>query len=170
MTKLIGFLVLASLGACSTLKMDVRRVNKAIERHRDTVASITRNAFPCTTTKIDTVTTTKIDSITVECPDSVIVRGKDTIRVKGKTVYVPRETRYVEITKTIEDSAKIVIMFGTIRQRDEQIAERNKVIGERDATIADQDRKIERRGEWNLYLIAAVVALAVLCYLQFRRK
>lgn len=51
------FLLLFLIG-CSTLKQDVKNVDKAAIRHPDMLAKKARDLFPCVTTKGDTIFTT----------------------------------------------------------------------------------------------------------------
>jgi len=159
--------ILASLGGCYTPKKATDQTYKALYKYPGVVAKITRDAFPCTTTKADTVISTKDSLIWIECPDNTVVTpadytGPDTvtkvIRLPGsvRTVRVPvtLPVKTVTIVQKVEDSAKIYVL---------QAATLN--------LQADNDKlstKVANRNKALKWLVIALLISAGLNFIQFK--
>jgi hypothetical protein len=126
----------------------VKDLNKAYLNYPDTTASKTRGWFPCTTTKVDTVVTSKDSIVYVDCPDLpeiITMPGSTDTIIKEKFIKVPftLPVKYVTVTKTIEDSAKIKLMARDISEKDKVIAELK----------ADNDKLKHSRNRWRYWCL-----------------
>jgi hypothetical protein len=123
----------------ASCKTSEQLYNKAKVKDIVKVAELARIDFPCTTTKIDSVITvdTLYDFIEVNCPPAS-VDSFETILVKTVKVKVPREVVTIRSQLTIEDSAKIIIMYAEIQKA------ANMIIAER-KLLADQKLETEKQ-------------------------
>ena len=154
----------ATKQAAKDEKKTVKFINKAIKISRVTVAKVTRDSFPCIELLRTDTTLIVLDSlIYIECPDySNVVNNvtHDTTVIKGvnKTirvpVYIPMQTKI--ITKYFEDSAKIFIA--------------QKETAKANVETAKYKNKSQRRGNFNLYLIIALLSSLLINFIQFKRK
>jgi hypothetical protein len=169
MKRIFPLLSLLILVSCYNTKKAEKQVNKALLNYPDAVATIARNAFPCTTTKLDTVSVTDTIIEVAECPeqDYIINTNHDTVwidKVATKIIKVPIKVpvRTVTITKTIEDSAKIKLLQTSFKEMDAVIIKQN-------ATIEAQDKKIARKNK-ELWIYRSLLFLLFLymCYRLYR--
>lgn len=110
-------LICTLLFSCYTPKKAEKELNKAITNYPELSAKITRDAFPCTDLKSDTLVMWQDSVIFVDCPDYSYPKRDTIIKVNILTntvtkkvkvpVTIPAKTLY--ITKTVEDSAKILL-------------------------------------------------------------
>ena len=138
---LILLAILFSLGGCYTQRKATEQTQKALIKYPGVVAKVARAAFPCTTTKADTIITTQDSLIYIDCPDNTVITaadytGPDTvtkvIRLPGqvRTVRVPvtLPVKTVTIVQKVEDSAKIYILqAATLRLQADNDKLRGKV-------------------------------------------
>jgi hypothetical protein len=164
-------LAIASAACLFSCKSPEKLYNKAKAKDEVKVAELARKDFPCTTTKIDSVRTvdTLYDLIEVECPPiETRVDSFETISTKIVKVKVPREVVTIRTVETIEDSAKIKVMYAEIQKAAAMI------IAERKAT-AEQKMQAEKQRKsknwWRKWcLITWGVIAAGIAFRLFRSK
>ncbi len=167
---LLSLLIAVAIVGCYTQKKAKEQTQKALVKYPEVVATIARTAFPCTTTKSDTVITSKDSIIFIECPETPDNPAPEYIRdtvtntvtkyVKGATQFykvpVTLPIRTITVIKTVEDSAKIFILQAEI--------DRLKAYGEK------VDRKLHKRNKAILWLIIILSLSLVGNYLQLKSK
>lgn len=160
-------LFVATFGSCYTQNKAQQQTAKALATYPSIVADIARTAFPCVTTKADTIITTQDSLIYIDCPDNTVVTaadytGPDTvtriIRLPGsvRTVRVPvtLPVKTVTIVQKVDDSAKIYTMqAATLKLQ----SDNDKLRG-----------KVHSRNTWLKWLIIALLISAGLNFIQFK--
>jgi hypothetical protein len=155
----------------ASCKTSEQLYNKAKVKDIVKVAELARIDFPCTTTKIDSVTTvdTLYDFIEVDCPPNEIrIDSFETFVVNTVKVKVPREVVTIRTQLTIEDSAKIRVMYAEIQKAAAMIVAERKLTAEQKAE-ADQQRK--SKSWWRKWcLITWGIIAAGIAFRLFRSK
>ena len=102
------YLFLIFLVGCYSARKAENQVNKAIEKHPETVLPIFRGKYPCQIIHVDTSYTLTDTIINVDCPDAQYFEIHDTtvlIKTKTQTVTKRIQLPVQMITKTIKDSS-----------------------------------------------------------------
>lgn len=167
-------LFVAAFGSCYTQKKAQQQTQKALAVYPSIVADIARTAFPCVTTKADTIITTQDSLIYIDCPD--IGNGsaedfiKDTIVLtkivnSTKTIKVPvlLPVKTVTVIKKVEDSAKIFLL-------NKQLEAEKKVSANNQAKADMLQRKSERKSKWLWGLLLLLIGSVYLNYRQLIKK
>jgi hypothetical protein len=159
-------LIILLFASCKTSE---QLYNKAKIKDIVKVAELARIDFPCTTTKIDSVTTvdTLYDFIEVDCPPAT-VDSFETVVVKTVKVKVPQKVVTIRTVETIEDSAKIKVMYAEIQKAAAMIANERKV----SATYKMQSEDNRNQRNWwrKWCLITWGVIIAGIAFRLFRSK
>jgi hypothetical protein len=153
----------------ASCKTSEQLYNKAKVKDIVKVAELARIDFPCTTTKIDSVTTvdTLYDFIEVDCPPATVDTFK-TVVVKTVKVKIPQKVVTIRTVQTIEDSAKIKVMYAEIQKAAAIIVAERKLTAEYKAE-ADEQRKAKNK--WRKWcLITWGVIAAGIAFRLFRSK
>lgn len=172
------FIVAASalmLSSCYTDNKATAQVQKAIQRKPAIAAKLTRDAFPCTTTKADTATSYKDSTVWFSFDGdqpindnpvtaSELVSIHDTIHmikkvaVPGKVIRVPVTVRVPTntITLKVEDSAKIKLL--TIQAND------------KDFLINSLKGRVDRLQRWRMWLSLGLLISVVGNFILLKRK
>jgi len=158
--------IIALLASCKTSE---QLYTKAKAKDEVKVAELARKDFPCTTTKIDSIITvdTLYDSIEVECAPVIKTRvdSFETVVVSKVKVRVPREVVTIRTQLTIEDSAKIKVMYAEIQKAAAMILEERKLM-EQQKLETEKERKAKNKWrKWCLItwsLLCAIVAFEFL--------
>ena len=165
---LLSLLISIFIVACYGPKKATEQTNKALTRYPETVAAITRAAFPCTTIKADTIISTKDSVVFIDCPEQPENTGPqyliDTIHITttkvltGKTIRVPVNlpVRTVTIIQKIEDSAKIYLLRAATLKLQEDKNKLSTKVGNRNTAL-----------KW---LIIALLCSLGLNFIQFKKK
>jgi hypothetical protein len=152
-------LIIVSHSGCYSSKKASKQMDKAISKYPVLAAEKTRDRFPCTDGKIDTVVTTNYELLEVECPgdttlilDTVTNEVIRTIIKPGKTVYKESPVKTITRTVKVEDSAKVYLAQ----------ADRDHAIKERDS--ANKRVKFWRElsiwfGAFGLLFLMAIIVL-----------
>ena len=119
----VAFLLL-TLSSCLTARRAERQLDRILKRQPATAAEMSRKAFPCIPTRIDsfleTQTNTLYDWIELPCDSIVITEAGDTITYHKKSVTVKTYNTTNTIIKTrdrfIEDSAKVKIAYAALQK------------------------------------------------------
>jgi hypothetical protein len=86
-----------------------KKINRLLDKHPDIALPLFRDAYPCTTSKIDTIYNWHDTTLFIDCPP--IVYKTDTIAIGGnlslERVRKVISIRTSTIIKEVEDSAKI---------------------------------------------------------------
>jgi len=161
--------IVSMLSGCRSAE---KLIGKAMIKDSDKVADFTRKQFPCIVTKSDTLVLLKDTTILIDCPDEPnrvpsvdYVTPNDTIVFdKFKVVKVPitLPVRYITITKSVEDSAKIKLLQSEINKQVKKLDAANIV-------IEKQEKKIKNKGKFILTLLGLLLLSLTLNYLQFKR-
>jgi hypothetical protein len=157
--------IIALLASCKTSE---QLYTKAKEKDIVKVAELARRDFPCTTTKIDSVITvdTLYDFVEVDCPpNETRVDSFETIVVNTVKVKVPREVVTIRSQLTIEDSAKIKVMYAEIQKAAAMIVAERKLTAEQKAEAEQQRKSKNWWRKWCLItwgVIAAGIAFRLL--------
>lgn len=187
MKYLLTLLILAS---CYNTRKAEKQVDKAMDTYPVETAKALRDKWPCIPTATTTDSTAykqyledlrAIEDFYAEVDieparDTLIESWEDSVKInylrgQNKTILatLAKKDRYIaDLIKTCRDKPPI---HDTIKIEDKAstfICESENTALKK--TVADQDRKIERRGKWNLWLIIAVCVLALLNYIQFRKR
>jgi phosphate/sulfate permease len=172
-------LAIASAACLFSCKTPEKLYNKAKAKDEVKVAELARKDFPCTTTKIDSVRTvdTLYDLIEVECPDTndyAADTGRKVLPPTGKvkpnikTVYVPREVVTIRTVETIEDSAKIKIMYAEIQKAAAMIVAERKL---KDEAKAEAEKERKAKNKWcKWFWILFAINAAIIAFRLFRSK
>lgn len=183
-------LILVILASCYGSRKAEKQVDKAIDNFPVQTAEQLRDRWPCVPTATVTDSTAykqyledlraieELYASAVPDPvlDTFVESWEDSTKInylKGQNkaflATLAKKDRYIsDLLRTcrdkppIHDTIKIEDKASTFICESENTALNKKV--------ADQDRKIERRGKWNLWLIIAVCVLALLNYIQFRKR
>jgi hypothetical protein len=150
----------------ASCKTSEQLYTKAKVKDLTKVAELARIDFPCTTTKIDSVITvdTLYDFIEVNCPPAS-VDSFETILVKTVKVKVPREVVTIRSQLTIEDSAKIIIMYAEIQKAANMIIAERKLLADQKLETEKQKKSKNWWRKWCLItwgVIAAGIAFRLL--------
>ncbi len=163
--KLIPIIVLLLLTGCYTDKKATNDVTKAILKKPAIAADLTRKAFPCITTNVDTFITSLDTTILVDCPDTSSTQYftlHDTTFIKGKeiikTIKVPVKVTLPakEIVKYVKDSADIIVI--------------NTKLNIADKKIEELEGKVKNKNKYILWLIILSVILGGTNYLQWKMR
>ena len=167
---LLSLLIAVAIVGCYTQKKATEQTQKALIKYPEVVANVARTAFPCVTTKSDTIVTSKDSIIFIDCPETPENPAPEYLRdtitntvtkyIKGETKYykvpVTLPIRTITVIKTVEDSAKIFILQAEI--------DRLKAYG------VKVDRKLHKRNKAILWLIIILSLSLVGNYLQLKSK
>lgn len=117
------FLLSIILFSCSTLKQDIKNVDKAAVRHPEILAKKARDLFPCVTSKGDTIWIS--DSAAY---NQVLLE----LQTDNFNMSVARDSMYNELSKIKEDTTcfALVDLY-------------TKIIGNLKADIINKDKKIK---------------------------
>ena len=163
---IIAAVLILSLFGCKTSE---QLYNKAKVKDIVKVAELARIDFPCTTTKIDSVTTidTLYDFIEVDCPPATVDTFK-TVVVKTVKVKVPQKVVTIRTVETIEDSAKIKVMYAEIQKAAAMIANERKVSATYKMQSEDNRKQMNWWRKW--CLITWGIIAAGIAFRLFRSK
>jgi Ca2+/H+ antiporter len=152
-------LIIVSHSGCYSSKKASKQMDKAISKYPVLAAEKTRDRFPCTDGKIDTVVTTNYELLEVECPgdttlilDTVTNEVIRTIIKPGKTVYKESPVKTITRTVKVEDSAKVYLAQ----------ADRDHAIKERDEYKRSAKKWKEAALVVGLFLLLAILFIIVL--------
>lgn len=162
-------LFVALFGSCYTQKKATEQTQKALIKYPEVVANVARTAFPCVTTKSDTIISTKDSVVFIDCPETPDNPAPEFIRdtvtntitkyLKGEThfykVPVTLPIRTITVIKKEKDSAEIYLLT--------KENNRLKTYGEK------ADRKIHKRNNVILWLIIALLVSLFGNYLQLKK-
>jgi hypothetical protein len=161
------YLILIVLFA--SCKTSEQLYNKAKVKDEVKVAELARKDFPCITTNIDSVRTvdTLYDSIEVECAPVITTRvdSFETVLVNTVKVRVPREVVTIRTQLTIEDSAKIKVMYAEIQKAAAIIVAERKLVEQQ---ILETEKERKAKNKWRKWclitwgIIGAVIAFKLL--------
>jgi len=163
-------LFVALFGSCYTQKKATEQTQKALIKYPEVVANVARTAFPCVTTKSDTVVTSHDSIVFIECPEQpdnpALEYIRDTV-TNTVTKYLKGETKFYKVPVTLP------IRTITIIKKEKDSAETyllNKEINRLKAYSEKADRKIHSRNTW-LKWILLVLALSLFGnWLQLKSK
>lgn len=166
---LLSLLIAVAIVGCYTQKKATEQTQKALIKYPEVVANIARTAFPCVTTKSDTIVTSKDSIVFIECPETPDNPAPEYIRdtvtntitkyVKGATQFykvpVTLPIRTITVIQKVKDSAEIYLLTKEVN--------RLKTYGEK------ADRKIHKRNNVILWLIIALLVSLFGNYLQLKK-
>jgi len=133
-----------------------KHIDKAIQKDKPLVAKVTRELFPCTIVKADTVsiTDTAYEYLNVLCPENRIDSFETSIPVYVKIKVPELVTKTIRVTERFEDSANIYLL-----KRD--ISARNSDLAKKDLSINDLTNTVQRKNKTLKWLWLIVVALSI---------
>lgn len=148
------------LGSCYTQFKATKQVGKALARYPQIVAKIALDSFPCNVIRIDTFISVR-DSI-IECiPIENFTTMVDTLPPTLYPTLYPKINKYgmakvktFYITRTVESTAKLVIIKASLDSAHNAICELQKVNDELTG-------KVERKNKVIYWLIALLVLLTI---------
>ena len=152
------FVTILLLGGCYSQFKATKQVSKALANYPQIVAKIALDSFPCDVIRIDTLVSVK-DSI-VECiPIENFTTMVDTLPTTLPPTLSPKINKYGRvnvktfyITRTVESTAKLVIIKASLDSSNNIICELQKSNDELSKKIANKNKAI-----W--WFIALVVGL-----------
>ena len=161
MKKLINPVALAIfLASCMSAP---KHLSKAKEKDEKYVAEKTREWFPCTEVRTDTVNTTDtiVDILQLDCPDN------EYTTTEGKTVYLPGKkvtvagktitnTRYID--RYIEDSAKIYTMLNNAEVQTNMYREDTARVNKENRRLQAKVNKQRATKNWLWVILGIIVA------------
>lgn len=162
-------LFVALFGSCYTQKKAVEQTQKALIKYPEVVANVARTAFPCVTTKSDTVITSHDSIVFIECPEQPDNPAPEYLRdtvtntvtkyIKGETKFykvpVALPIRTITVIQKVKDNAEVYLLTKEVN--------RLKTYGEK------ADRKIHNRNNVILWLIIALLISLFGNYLQIKK-
>ena len=161
--KIPILIALLFLVGCSATEKAARLTYKGLRADSSTVVKIVRKIAPCVTTKLDTTiefdvvqridTTIVFDTTTVQCPDSA---GVKVIRKVVKQYFNIYKSDSFYITKTIKT---------TVEDQTFIIENRNL-----QKEVEKYKTKSQKRGNFILYLIIALLISILVNFIQYKRK
>lgn len=168
---------LSLLTSCSkyTLPKAEYQVNKAYLTYPPMVAGKTRDWFPCTVNKKDTIITYVDSLIYIDCPS--VVNGNATEYINSDTVYINKivtqnkvvkvphyiPIKTITVVQKVEDSAKIFQLNDALLTSFYETSKAND-------SIEKLEAKVAKKNKYLLYLLIALLASLGVNYLQFKRK
>lgn len=154
--------MIGCLASCYTAKKADKQVGKALSQYPGKVAAIARAAFPCITTKADTLTTTDTLYDFIDCPENqyVVNTAQPQAEVVRNIIRVPVKipVRTITITTEVEDSAKIWAYQDRHEEDLKTVSNRDKQLIKKDTTIAYLEAKNKKKNKYLLWLLIALVA------------
>lgn len=133
-----------------------KHLDKAVVKDKPLVAKLTRDLFPCTILKTDTVsiTDTAYEFLNVLCPDARIDSFETSIPVYVKIKVPELVTKTIRVTERFEDSAKIYLL-------NKEISDKEKVLSAKNLTISDLTNTVQRKNKTLKWLWLILAALSI---------
>lgn len=146
-------LLLIMFASCTSAS---KHLTKAIQKDKPLVAKVTRDLFPCTIVKADTVsiTDTAYEYLNVLCPENRIDSFETAIPVYVKIKVPELVTKTIRVTERFEDSANIYLL-----KRD--ISALNSDLAKKDLTINDLTNTVQRKNKTLKWLWLIAIALSI---------
>jgi hypothetical protein len=164
------YLTLLLIAAMTLSCNPSRKLDKLNKKYPELLAKFCKDTFPCVTSKVDTVTNIEYEFIELQCPtndynkttiDTIWLTKTKTHLITGPAV-VATEYKINTITKTIKDSAEIVLCnleLNEVNKKCTQYIEDNRLL----------KNKVSAKNRWIMWLIIALLLMIIGNIIQLKK-